>query len=232
MAKLSILAVSLTIFLTGCGFPYANNKHLPYPVAKDRPFAHQEKLQAAAHWDTLAANEADEILKTIGTTSISFHDQEEPNTDFGKAYKTLLTGHLLDKNIQVLDSGGGHFVKFKVQVVSHVNRDSLGLPAGSMTALTAGVLLASASQHWSTPGIAAIPIALAADGISQESKDGKTTDTEVLITTELYHLDEIVQSSTRIYYFNEGNEFMYVSPPIVPEPEPNPDRSFKVTNQS
>ncbi|SVC44197.1 uncharacterized protein METZ01_LOCUS297051, partial [marine metagenome] len=161
MAKLSILAVSLMIFLAGCSFPYTHNKHLPYPVAKDRPFAHQEKLQAAAHWDTLAANEADEILKTIGTTSISF-DKEESNTDFGKAYKSLLTGHLLDNNIQVLDSGGGHFVKFKVQVVSHVNRDSLGLPAGSMTALTAGVLLASASQHWSTPGIAAIPVALVA----------------------------------------------------------------------
>ncbi|SVD95554.1 uncharacterized protein METZ01_LOCUS448408, partial [marine metagenome] len=149
---------------------------------------------------------------------------------FGKAYKTLLTGHLLEKHIEVLNSGGGHLVKFKVQVVNHVNRDSLGLPAGSFTALTAGVLLASASQHWGAPGIAALPIALAEDGFLQESKDGKTTDTEVLITTELYHLDEIVQSSTRIYYFNEGNEFMYVSPPTVPEPEPNPDRTFKVTS--
>jgi len=191
MTKSSIGAVFLTIFLGGCSYDQAVDKYFPYPVPQDRPLAYQKKLQAAAHWDALAANEADEISHTLGTTSISF-DVDKSDTDFGKAYKKMLTGHLLDKKIEVLNSGGIHLIKFQVQVVSHVNRDPLGLTSF----------------------------------LDQQAN----SDTEVLVTTELYHLGEIVESSTRIYYFNEGNELMYE--PAPKRPDPNPDRLFKVTDQS
>ena len=75
----------------------------------------------------------------------------------------------------------------------------------------------------------AIPFAYAEDWFLANSKQGKTPDTEVLITTELYKLNEVVDSSTRIYYFNQGNESMYENPP--PVPDPNPDKSFHVTDQ-
>ena len=229
MAKSTIATVFLLLFLAGCSYDHSGNKYLPYPVAEDRPLAYQEKLQAAAHWEVLAANEAEEILKTLGTTSITFNG-EEPDTDFAKAYKKMLTGHLLDKNIRVLNSGGNHVVKFQVQVVRHTSRDLLNLPAGLMTTMTTGALLiAQATSNWNHPGLIALPIAVAEDMFLAESKEGYTPNTEVLITTELYHLGEIVQSSTRIYYFNEGDELMYEVGPT--SPDPNPDRSFKITNQ-
>jgi len=229
MAKSTIATVFLLLLLAGCSYDHSGNKYLPYPVAQDRPLAYQEKLQAAAHWEVLAANEADEILKMVGTTSITFNE-EEPDTDFAKAYKKMLTGHLLDKNIRVLSSGGKYVVKCQVQVVTHTSRDRLKLPAGLMTVMTTGgLLIARATSNWNHPGLVVLPIAAAEDMFLAESKEGYTPNTEVLITTELYHLGEIVQSSTRIYYFNEGDELMYEVGPT--SPDPNPDRSFKITNQ-
>ena len=229
MAKSTIATVFLLLLLAGCSYDHSGNKYLPYPVAQDRPLAYQEKLQAAAHWEVLAANEADEILKMVGTTSITFNE-EEPDTDFAKAYKKMLTGHLLDKNIRVLSSGGKYVVKCQVQVVTHTSRDRLKLPAGLMTVMTTGgLLIARATSNWNHPGLVVLPIAAAEDMFLAESKEGYTPNTEVLITTELYHLGEIVQSSTRIYYFNEGDELMYEVGPT--SPDPNPERSFKITNQ-
>ena len=214
----------------GCSFDHANNAYLPYPLAQDRPLEYQDKLQAAAHWDVLAANEAEEISTLVGTNaSISFED-ELSETDFNLAYKKMLTGHLLKQGVRVLDSAGEYLLKFETQIVHHSNRDALSLPAGIVTSGTvAGLLTLNAASNMTHSLVMAIPFAYAEDWFLANSKQGKTPDTEVLITTELYKLNEVVDSSTRIYYFNQGNESMYENPP--PVPDPNPDKSFHVTDQ-
>ena len=225
-----ILALLFSIALAGCalGIDHAANKYLPYPLAQMKEKEYQDKLQAAVHWDALAANEATEIIKTVGNgASISF-SADSPDTDFGKAYKKMLTGHLLDNGIKVLGSAGNYLLNYQVQVVIHKDRDPLNWPAGSVTAATGGALLiAHASTNWSKPGLAALLPAVAADKLLEISKEGITPNIEVLITTELHKLEEIVQSSTRTYYFNPGDKALYESP----EP-PNPSRSFQVTDQS
>ena len=134
----------------------------------------------ASQWDILASIEAAEIIETVGDkASISF-SADSPDTDFGKAYRKMLTGHLLDNGIEVLGSAGDYLLNYQVQVVTH--------------------------------------------------KDRNPRNTEVLITTELHQSGEIVQSNTRIYYFNPEDKTLYEFPP-PPEP-PNPSRSFQVTDQS
>ena len=216
--------------LIGCSFDHANNAYLPYPVAQNRPLEYQDKLQAAAHWDLLAANEAEEISVVVGkNSSISFEDKLA-ETDFNLAYKKMLTGHLLDHGVRVLGSAGDYLLKYETQIVHHSNRDGFSLPAGVLTTGTTFALLGlRASSQWDHPGFALIPIALLEDWFSANSKEGKTPDTEVLITTELHQSNEVVESSTRIYYFNQGNESMYENPP--PVPDPNPPKSFHVTDQ-
>ena len=110
----------------------------------------------ASQWDILASIEAAKVIEIVGgEASISF-SADSPDTDFGKAYKKMLTGHLLDNGIEVFDSAGDYLLNYQVQVVTHKDRDPL--------------------------------------------------DTEVLITTELHKSGEIVQSSTRIYYFNPDDK--------------------------
>ncbi len=137
----------------------------------------------ASQWDILASIEAAEIIETVGDkASISF-SADSPDTDFGKAYKKMLTGHLLDNGIEVLGSAGDYLLNYQVQVVIHKDRDPLDA--------------------------------------------GELITTEVLITTELHKSGEIVQSNTRIYYFNPEDKTLYEFPPPL-----NPSRPFQVTDQS
>jgi|TARA_B100001964_G_scaffold195848_1_gene220107 hypothetical protein len=216
--------------MVGCSFDHAGNAYLPYPVAQNSPLEYQDKLQAAAHWDLLAANEAEEISVVVGkNSSISFEDGLA-ETDFNLAYKKMLTGHLLGQGVRVLGSAGDYLLKYETQILHHSNRDALSLPAGMVTSGTiAGLLAVNAASNWTHSAIFAIPIVYAEDWFSANSKEGKTPDTEVLITTELHQSNEVVESSTRIYYFNQGNESMYETPP--PVPDPNPHKLFQVTDQ-
>ena len=216
--------------LLGCSFDHAHNSFLPYPVAQNRPLEYQDKLQAVAHWDVLAANEAEEISIVVGeNSSISFEDILQ-DTDFNKAYRKMLTGHLLDQGVKVLNSDGDYRLKYQTQVVDHAERDGLGLPAGIWTyGTTSALLVLNAASDMAGSAIMALPLAFVDDWYLANSKEGETPDTEVLITTELYQSNEVVESSTRIYYFNQGDRFMYESAP--PLPAPIPHKSFQVTDQ-
>ena len=228
--KFTLPVVLASSMMVGCSFDHAGNAYLPYPVAQNSPLEYQDKLQAAAHWDLLAANEAEEISVVVGkNSSISFEDGLA-ETDFNLAYKKMLTGHLLGQGVRVLGSAGDYLLKYETQILHHSNRDALSLPAGMVTSGTiAGLLAVNAASNWTHSAIFAIPIVYAEDWFSANSKEGKTPDTEVLITTELHQSNEVVESSTRIYYFNQGNESMYETPP--PVPDPNPHKSFQVTDQ-
>jgi len=228
--KFTLPVVLASSMMVGCSFDHAGNAYLPYPVAQNSPLEYQDKLQAAAHWDLLAANEAEEISVVVGkNSSISFEDGLA-ETDFNLAYKKMLTGHLLGQGVRVLGSAGDYLLKYETQILHHSNRDALSLPAGMVTSGTiAGLLAVNAASNWTHSAIFAIPIVYAEDWFSANSKEGKTPDTEVLITTELHQSNEVVESSTRIYYFNQGNESMYETPP--PVPDPNPHKLFQVTDQ-
>ncbi len=228
--KFTLPVVLVSCMLIGCSFDHANNAYLPYPVAQNRPLEYQDKLQGAAHWDVLAANEAEEISTMVGANaSISFED-ELSETDFNLAYKKMLTGHLLDHGVRVLGSAGDYLLRYETQILHHSNRDRLSLPAGIVTSGTvAGLLTLHSASNMTHSLIMAIPFAYAEDWFLANSKEGRTPDTEVLITTELHQSNEVVESSTRIYYFNQGNESMYETPP--PVPDPNPHKSFQVTDQ-
>ncbi len=230
IVKFTLPVVLASSMMVGCSFDHAGNAYLPYPVAQNSPLEYQDKLQAAAHWNLLAANEAEEISVVVGkNSSISFEDGLA-ETDFNLAYKKMLTGHLLGQGVRVLGSAGDYLLKYETQILHHSNRDALSLPAGMVTSGTiAGLLAVNAASNWTHSAIFAIPIVYAEDWFSANSKEGKTPDTEVLITTELHQSNEVVESSTRIYYFNQGNESMYETPP--PVPDPNPHKSFQVTDQ-
>ena len=224
--KITLPIVLAAGMLVGCSFDHTWNTNLPYPLAENPPREYQDKLQAVAHWNVLAGNEAEEISTFLGANkSISF-EERLAETDFNLAYKKLLTSHLIDQGVRILGDSGDYLLKFETQIVDHSNRDELPRPAGLLTAGTGATLLAVAL---SKPAVVAVPLAYVQDWFLHNSKEGKAPDTEVLITTELYRSNEVVDSSTRIYYFNQGNEALYQAPP--PVPDINPLKSFQVTDQ-
>ncbi len=218
-----ISTVTLSLFLAGCASVYQENRYLPSPVAQTVAKSYQEKIQSAAHWDVMAQNEASEIASAIPSGgSVGFGDTAQ-RSDFGKAYKKMLTSHLIGNGVTVLDEGGRYDLTYEVQVVKHKSRDELPLPAGIFS-LAAGVtyIIGQAAARWTHPELLVIPFSIASDLFLANNRDSSSSNTEVLITTELRKKNEIVQSSTRVYYFNKADKSLYDAP----------GKRFKITNQN
>jgi hypothetical protein len=200
----------------------------------------EQKLQSAAHWDVIAQNEAAEIASAITSSGLtSKHDdvgkgcltyfgcgsvgfgEMSHRSGFGKAYKKMLTARLLGNGVPVMDAGAKYILTYEVQVVKHKSRDDLPLPAGIFS-LTTGVayIIGQAAARWTHPELLIIPFSVAGDLFLANNRDSLSSNTEVLITTELRDKSEIVQSSTHAYYFNEADKNLY-----------DPGKNFKVTNQ-
>lgn len=216
--KTVIGAIAASLAISGCA-----TSHSPFPRAQAPETEYQQKIQAAAHWDVLAANEADLIAGTLGSgTSISF-DASSDKSDFGDAYQKMLTQHLLKNGLQVLDSGGTYSLKYQAQVITHKDRDKLAT-FGLLTGATASAFfIAHVADKWGTPALGVIPFAVGADALSYHNEGAPTPNTEVLMTTEVRMGNRIAQSSTRIYYFNPGDKSLYS------ETETETGKTFSVT---
>ena len=217
----ALCTTAFSLLLTGCASVYKGNKYLPNPVAQDMATVFQQKLQSAAHWDVIAQNEAVEIASAI-TSSGSVGFGEMPHrSGFGKAYKKMLTARLLGNGVRVMDADAKYILTYEVQVVKHKSRDDLPLPAGIFSLTTgAAYIIGQAVAHWTHPELLIIPFSVAGDLFLANNRDSSSSNTEVLITTELRDKNEIVQSSTHAYYFNEADKHLY-----------DPGKNFKVTNQ-
>ncbi len=216
-----LYTTAFSLLLTGCASVYEGNKYLPNPVAQDMATGFEQKLQSAAHWDVIAQNEAAEIASAITSSgSVEFGEMSH-RSGFGKAYKKMLTARLLGNGVPVMDAGAKYILTYEVQVVKHKSRDDLPLPAGIFS-LTTGVayIIGQAAARWTHPELLIIPFSVAGDLFLANNRDSLSSNTEVLITTELRDKSEIVQSSTHAYYFNEADKNLY-----------DPGKNFKVTNQ-
>jgi hypothetical protein len=206
------------VALAGCTNLYTLNKFSPKPLAQDFETTYQNKLQAATHWDVLAANEAAEIAKVWSsqsidpTLTISLEQPSSPS-DFSKAYKKMLTSHLLKNGIGVSRASGDYTLSYEVQVIKHRHQDDIPYPAG---------IYSSAYIISFIPKFAIAVAPFAVDWFLARNRDATTPNTEVLVTTEVRKGNQIVQSSTNAYYFNPGEKSLY----------DEENHTFSVTNES
>lgn len=207
--KLALTAITTVIALSGCSSLYQ-----PYPQAQHPARADQEKIQAAEHWNVIAKHESKLIAETLGTGASAAVSPKKNNAPFDRAYKNLLTQHLLNDGVAVSSnpSTAQFTIDYETQVIVHKGRDSMQLPAGTLTATAASIwLIGHAANNWSEPGLAAIPFILAGDAYLANNRNANTPNTEVLITTNVRYGDRLAESSTRIYYFNPGDISLYTT---------------------
>jgi len=216
--RLVLLVSFLVVALSGCTNLYTNNRFTPRPLAQNFETSYQNKLQAALHWDVLAANEAAEIAKVWSsqsidpTQTISLEQPSNPS-DFSKAYKKMLTSHLLENGIRVSRTNGAYILSYEIQVIKHKHQDDMPYPAGTYSAVYLISLV---------PNFVLTMTPFIADWFLARNRDATTPNTEVLVTTEIQKGDEIIQSSTSAYYFNPGEKSLY----------DEKNHTFLVTNQS
>lgn len=213
--KALLTAIAASVVISGCS-NLGLNKYQPYPQAQLPEKDYQDKIQAAQHWNVLAKNEAGLLADSIASGTRVNISATGADSAFGRAYRKLLTQHLIGNGVIVneTESGSSYTIDYEAQIVSHKGRDPLNPPAGILSAAAGSAwLIAQAADNWGTPGLVAIPFALAGDAYLANNRDAITPDTEVLMTTNLRHGNRIVQSSTRIYYFNPGDSSLYTPKP-------------------
>jgi len=214
MKKLLITAL-LSVFFVGCA-----SKNLDYPRATTFPYSTQQKMQAAAHWNILAANEAKLISsKLSGSPLIHISCKSSGcgangmnNSPFAEAYREFLTSHLVNNgaNVAINKESGAYNLEYHVQVVTHNDRDGLSAKPGALSATAAAAFgIYKAVNDFSYPARAVIPLVVLGDLALYNAVETSTSNTEVLVTTKITKGNRVITSNSSIYYFNAGDVSHY-----------------------
>ncbi len=206
LRKVCLLGIGSTL-LAGCFGTHTSQA----PIATTYPISEQQKMQAAHHWDVLAQHQADLLTqnKLLKSQPLYINGADQA-TPFSTAFDTLLTSQLVAKGAYVKTTPAqAAQVSYKVQVVKHNDRGYIRAPEGAMTALAAGVAVATLPyNNWAEPALALIPAAVATDLFSGSWTS--ETNQEVVITTQVTLADQVIYSNSNIYYINPGDNGHYM----------------------
>jgi hypothetical protein len=210
--KVSLIALG-SVLLSGC----FNVQTSQAPIATTYPLTTQQKMQAAHHWDVLAMHQAEQIMSNELLLARPLYISEDHATSqFTQAFGSLLTSHLVSRGASVKTTEANSLnVSFTVQAVKHKDRGYVRAPQGALTALTAGIAVATIPYNkLSEPALTLIPLAAAADLFSGNWTS--KSDQEVIITTQVTDRDRILYSTSNIYYINGGDHDHYQSRRVTP----------------
>jgi len=214
MNKLLITAL-LSVFFVGCA-----SKNLDYPRATMHPYSAQQKMQAAAHWDLLAANEAKLIssklsgspLIHISCKSSGCGEGSANNSPFAEAYREFLTSHLVNNgaSVAIQRESGAYELEYHVQVVTHNDRDGLPWKPGALSGTSAlAFAIYKATHDFSNSAQIVLPLAILGDLALYNAVETSASNTEVLVTTKITKGNRVITSNSSVYYFNAGDEGHY-----------------------
>ncbi len=203
----------LTFFLSSCS-------RIPQPASY--AFSEQQKMQAAHHWDVLAADVANQINNqliisdyvdkavyvkaTCGTDAVPCEQGE--TTQFNEGFRDLLITRLV--NYGVPTSSNKKLtdieVNYKVQVIYHASNRYTMAP-GTLTALTAVI-----SVFRNAPStLQALAIATGFDLLNTASPINGHY--EVIITTSMVTEEKYLFRTSDIYYINDPDFWHYQNAP-------------------
>lgn len=181
----------------------------PQPRAVMFPASEQLVLRSAAHWDTLAANEAAAIWQLIPASSlVGLPQASNTHSPFEQAYRNMLTSHLVSHGLQlaVNPASAVYQVDYDVQVVRHTERETLLPRPGLASAAFAVGALGYTVGNWNNQGLAAIPLALSMEMVSLFWRDTSSSITEVLINSRVHDGVRLLAADTRVYYFMDEDQ--------------------------
>lgn len=207
------LCLSLcSIFLLSCG-------RIPEPVGYD--YTVQHKLQAAYHWEVLAADVASQInneliqndfittpvfvKETCGDDShICLPDETSP---FNETFRDLLITQLVSLGVptSATPDKDAITVNYKTKLLYHSPGRIRTIKPGAITALTAGILVLRNAPS----ALLALGIAGAVDFANASAETA--SNYEVIITTSLVEKEKYLFRQSDIYYINDKDFWHYMN---------------------
>lgn len=214
-----------SVALSGC---FSTNTSQA-PIATTYPYSEQQRMQAAHHWDVLANHQASSIVSQPETRFRDLYilppsDEVSPmqGGEFGRGFRDLLTSQLVSRGMRVVQAPheNSASVRVNIEVVEHRGRRFIRPPNGILTTLAGGIAVATYPiSHWREPALALLPLAVAGDVYSGNwTSEGNE---EIIVTTQIVDDNQILYSSSNIYYTNHEDRRHYapnqvVKPPAIP----------------
>ncbi len=207
------LAASLLVFVLFCGC----TSRIPEPVSY--PYSQQEKMQASAHWEVLAAdlanrinqqliitdniNKAVFVKETCGDEAIPCQPNE--TSSFNEAFRDLLITNLFGYGVPThsrMDEKA-ITIDYKVQIVYHHSDRIRSVQPGVLTGLSAAVMVL-----YNAPS----ELIILASGMAADIANTSLVQNghyEVIITTSMVLKDQYLFRASDIYYINDEDFFHY-----------------------
>ncbi|MBE0438739.1 MAG: hypothetical protein IBX57_03070 [Gammaproteobacteria bacterium] len=212
--KTKIIAGAIVIAsLTGC----ATGNNSQVPLASTYELTNQQKMQAAHHWDVLAADVAfrvKEHFKTASLTNKAINVVPNSNSTFEQGFEDLLITQMVEQGLDIRANNNEHLkLTFHTQVIRHNDRGYIRPKPGAHTALAL-----IATGVWAVVNIASnstaaqdalIGAGILGTGIAMDAVAGdisSVTNKEVIISVSLMDGDKYLMRKTGIYYINEPDD--------------------------
>ena len=212
--KTLLLGLAVLTSLVGCASQV--------PMSSTYAYSDQQKMQAAHHWDVLAADVAVRLKAHFRSASLSdqaFNVVPNSNSPFEQGFEDLLITQLVDKGLDIRDNKYQSLkLKFHTQVISHNDRGYIRPKVGEYSTLA--VL---ATGVWgvinNTVADALITSSVIATGVVADVFSGSISErsnTEVIINVSLMDGDRYLMRKSGIYYINapDNSHYEVTSKPI------------------
>ena len=212
--------IALILVCAGCGSSV--------PVATNHSWETQNKMQAARHWEILAADLAVKI-----ETFLAERDELnwrpvyvtlKGNTPFDEIFHGLLISQLMERGLAVSQKKEQSLIlEYNTQILEHHHREAVKFPM-KYTALAAGVAVARDFDLNRMLGFA-VPTAVLTD-VAMSHYAGDPSRNEVIITTTLSLNESLCFHQSDIYYINDPDVGHYT----LEEKNSMSGRSYNVVN--
>lgn len=199
-------AMFIAAMLAGCATPYSEA-----PLATNFPTTKQEKVQAAAHWNVIAKDVANQISSKLVEKHPLHVIQSVGKSAFERAFSNQLVSSLVaNGNIVVKQPAGALSVEVDTQVVGFSSNRPQYRHSGTATALMTGVWALHVGE--ATAGAVLASAVVAADAYSwfrAEFATGDTPQTEIIVTTSVSDGNQYLSRNTSVYYVADSDKALY-----------------------
>lgn len=171
----------------------------------------QKQIHASRHWQLVAQDMADQLIKTIDEKKLSQHPfyifaQTRP-TAFTRAFNDFLITTLVNKGVKVSDVKQGSYVyNYKIQLVEYNSlRSTVVSEHYKFSSLAAGIVVAR-----NVGEVLGVDGSLLAGGVLLDAVDMNIApNLEIIITSSILNRHLFISRSTDIYYANALDKHLY-----------------------
>lgn len=209
---LSLLLGSL--IFSGCATPFSEA-----PMATNFANSEQVKLQAGAHWESIAKHLSKTVIEQMGTRKIVYINEPSEKSKFNIALHSLLLSSLVKEGITVAKFAAAsdvtidlktHVIKFSKDRAS--GRNLVGVP----TLLTAGVWaltgVGTANTARTTLGVSAGVTAVGLDAYNwfgSQYAAGEIPQHEIIVSVNVTDNAQYLSSVSNVYYIADSDASLY-----------------------